>query len=55
MSDLTPAFDGLLKQHEAPPTRGSFDIAQIDEFLKEAYKIVRISHLLKTFVASLLF
>lgn len=40
MADLTTAFNALLKGHEAPPTR-SFGIETADEFLKEAYRIVR--------------
>jgi hypothetical protein len=40
MADLTTAFNALLKGHEAPPTR-SFSIDTADEFLKEAYRIVR--------------
>lgn len=40
MADLTTAFNALLKGHEAPPTK-SFGIDTADEFLKEAYRIVR--------------
>ncbi|EOO03772.1 putative t-snare protein [Phaeoacremonium minimum UCRPA7] len=39
MSDLTEEFDLLLKQREAPPTRKSFSVDQIEEFLKKAYTI----------------
>lgn len=39
MTDITPAFDELLKEREAPPTRRSYDIDNINEFLKEAYRI----------------
>lgn len=41
MSDLTPSFNLLLKKHEAPAAKASFNLDQIDEFLKEAYRIVR--------------
>lgn len=41
MTDLTPTFNELLKQREAPPTKRSFNIDNINEFLKEAYRIVR--------------
>jgi hypothetical protein len=40
MSDLTGDFNGLLKQHEAAPTGGAFSLDKIDDFLKEAYRIV---------------
>ena len=42
MTDLGPAFNGFLKKHEAPPLKpkGSFDLGKVDEFLKEAYRIV---------------
>ncbi|KAH8913031.1 hypothetical protein BR93DRAFT_949061 [Coniochaeta sp. PMI_546] len=39
MTDLTPAFNELLKEREARPTRRSYDINNINEFLKEAYRI----------------
>ncbi|KAB5576244.1 hypothetical protein GE09DRAFT_619521 [Coniochaeta sp. 2T2.1] len=39
MTDLTPAFNELLKKGGAPPTRRSYDINNINEFLKEAYRI----------------
>lgn len=39
MTDLTPIFDGLLAQHQARPTRRSFSVDNLEEFLKEAYKI----------------
>ncbi|KAK3943258.1 hypothetical protein QBC46DRAFT_44008 [Diplogelasinospora grovesii] len=39
MADLTSAFNALLKAHEAPPTRKRFSVDEIDEFLKEAYRI----------------
>ncbi|KAK0621720.1 hypothetical protein B0T17DRAFT_493823 [Bombardia bombarda] len=39
MADLTTAFNGLLKRHEAPPTRPfNLDMAA-DEFLKDAHRI----------------
>jgi hypothetical protein len=41
MSDLTPAFNLLLKKHEAPAAKAGFNLEQVDEFLKEAYRIVR--------------
>jgi hypothetical protein len=39
MADLTTAFNALLKDHEAAPTR-RFSVDTADEFLKEAYRIV---------------
>ncbi|KAI1267033.1 hypothetical protein F5Y18DRAFT_425592 [Xylariaceae sp. FL1019] len=39
MTDITPAFNGLLKQHGAPSTSGRFSLDNIEEFLKEAYRI----------------
>ncbi|TLD24013.1 hypothetical protein PspLS_06798 [Pyricularia sp. CBS 133598] len=39
MSNITPAFDGLLKQREASTTKKGFSLEQLDEFLKEAYRI----------------
>ncbi|KAI0198069.1 hypothetical protein F4808DRAFT_267416 [Astrocystis sublimbata] len=39
MTDITPAFNGLLKQHEAAPTRGRFSTNNLEDFLKEAYRI----------------
>ncbi|KAJ9149530.1 Snare-complex protein syntaxin-18 N-terminus-domain-containing protein [Coniochaeta hoffmannii] len=39
MTDLTPAFNELLKEREAPPTRRSYNFDNINEFLKEAYRI----------------
>ncbi|KAG7288221.1 hypothetical protein NEMBOFW57_007751 [Staphylotrichum longicolle] len=38
MSNLTAAFNALLKGHEAPPTK-AFSLDTADEFLKEAYRI----------------
>jgi syntaxin 18 len=41
MADLTPTLNELLKSHDAPPTRDpSLTLRNIDEFLKEAYRIV---------------
>jgi hypothetical protein len=40
MTNLTTAFDALLKRHEAAPTK-PFSLDTADEFLKEAYRIVR--------------
>lgn len=40
MSDLTQTFDGLLKEREARPTRRSYHVNNINEFLKEAHRIV---------------
>ncbi|TVY16898.1 Syntaxin ufe1 [Lachnellula arida] len=40
MTDLTPIFNELLKSHNAPPTADpSLTLQNIDEFLKEAYRI----------------
>ncbi|KAI0416555.1 hypothetical protein F5X98DRAFT_375669 [Xylaria grammica] len=39
MTDITPAFNGYLKQHEAPSTKGAFTIDNLEDFLKEAYRI----------------
>ncbi|KAI1099346.1 hypothetical protein F4804DRAFT_322084 [Jackrogersella minutella] len=39
MTDLTPVFNGFLKQHEASVTRRSFSLDSLDDFLKEAYRI----------------
>ncbi|KAI1634078.1 hypothetical protein F4809DRAFT_620424 [Biscogniauxia mediterranea] len=39
MTEITPVFNGFLKQHEAPPTRRSFSVSNLDDFLKEAYRI----------------
>jgi hypothetical protein len=40
MANLTTEFDALLKGHEAAPTK-PFSPDTADEFLKEAYRIVR--------------
>ncbi|KAJ8122030.1 hypothetical protein ONZ43_g1671 [Nemania bipapillata] len=39
MTDITPAFNGLLKQCDAPSTTGSFSLDGLEDFLKEAYRI----------------
>ncbi|KAI0546591.1 hypothetical protein F4679DRAFT_575398 [Xylaria curta] len=39
MTDITPAFNGLLKQHEAHSCGGSFSVDNLEDFLKEAYRI----------------
>ncbi|CAJ2501848.1 Uu.00g047010.m01.CDS01 [Anthostomella pinea] len=39
MTDITPMFNGFLKQHEAPPTKRSFSVESLDDFLKEAHRI----------------
>ena len=44
MTDITPLFNGILKGHEAPSARRkTFSVDNLDEFLKEAYKIVSSS------------
>jgi hypothetical protein len=41
MTDLTPILNELLKSHDARPTaNASLTLQNIDEFLKEAYRIV---------------
>ncbi|KAI1748460.1 hypothetical protein F4782DRAFT_517210 [Xylaria castorea] len=39
MTDITPAFNGFLKQHEAPSCGWSFSVDNLEDFLKEAYRI----------------
>ncbi|OTB01116.1 hypothetical protein M426DRAFT_323765 [Hypoxylon sp. CI-4A] len=39
MTDLSPIFNGFLKQHEASTTKRSFSLDALDDFLKEAYRI----------------
>ncbi|KAI0005270.1 hypothetical protein F4779DRAFT_630157 [Xylariaceae sp. FL0662B] len=39
MTDVTPVFNGFLKQHEASTTKRSFSLDNLDDFLKEAYRI----------------
>lgn len=42
MADLTIIFSEMLKRHNgAPPNGLSLSTKSIDEFLKEAYRIVR--------------
>ena len=42
MAQLTVVFNDLLKQRESPPTRRKlFSVDNLDEFLKEAYRIAR--------------
>jgi hypothetical protein len=41
MSNLTPTFNELLEQRDAPPAQRSFNVDNINNFLKEAYRIVR--------------
>ncbi len=44
MADLIITFNGLLKEREASPIgKKPFDLDTIDEFLKEAYRIVSLS------------
>lgn len=41
MTDLTPVLNELLKGHDARPTANpTLTLQNIDEFLKEAYRIV---------------
>lgn len=43
MTDLTPVLNELLKSHDARPTvNPSLTLKSIDEFLKEAYRIVSL-------------
>ena len=39
MTDLTPIFSGFLKQHEVSLTKKSFNPTDLDDFLREAYRI----------------
>lgn len=44
MTDLTPVLNELLRSHNARATANkAFTVQNIDEFLKEAYRIVRVS------------
>lgn len=46
MTDITSDFNDLLKQHESPSTKGSFNVDNLEDFLKEAYRInSHITHL----------
>lgn len=38
--DLTPVFNDLLSKHNAPQTGKKYSVADIDGFLKDAYRIV---------------
>ena len=43
MTDLTPILNELLRSHDARPTADtSLSFQKIDEFLKEAYRIVSL-------------
>ncbi|KAI3330828.1 hypothetical protein F4824DRAFT_325522 [Ustulina deusta] len=39
MTDITPSFNGFLKQHGASCTTESFTVDNLEDFLKEAYRI----------------
>ncbi|KAI0867260.1 hypothetical protein GGS24DRAFT_508089 [Hypoxylon argillaceum] len=39
MTDITPVFNGFLKQRDALSTRGSVSLDGLEDFLKEAYRI----------------
>ncbi|KAI0538068.1 hypothetical protein GGR58DRAFT_469406 [Xylaria digitata] len=39
MTDITPAFNSFLKQREAPSTKGTYTVDNLEDFLKEAYRI----------------
>ncbi|KAI1272949.1 hypothetical protein F5Y07DRAFT_279766 [Xylaria sp. FL0933] len=39
MTDITPVFNGFLKQHGASSTKRSFTVDKLEDFLKEAYRI----------------
>jgi len=41
MTDLTPTFAGLLQSHGKQLTQRTFSAESLDDFLKEAYKIVQ--------------
>lgn len=44
MTDLTPLLNEVLKRHDAPSTANtSLSLQHIDEFLKEAYRIVGVT------------
>lgn len=39
--DITPVFNQVLAKHDAPPVKPyEFHVDDLDEFLKEAYRIV---------------
>lgn len=52
--DITPQFDQLLKQREAPKTKTKQRVSldAIDGFLKEAYRIVSLARCLPPGYAS---
>lgn len=41
MTDLTPVFAGILQKHGKQLRPRTFSVDNLDDFLKEAYKIVR--------------
>ena len=42
MIDVTPAFNELLRKLDEPPVQKPvFSLDEVDEFLKEAYRIAR--------------
>jgi hypothetical protein len=54
MTDLTPLFNELLCRNNARPTaRPSLALLNIDEYLKEAYRIVCRPQLLKYLLSKL--
>ncbi len=42
MLSLTADFNELLHSHGAPATKNGYSLDRIGEFLKEAYRIVRL-------------
>lgn len=41
MTDITPLFNSALKSHDGAPVKpAQLDLQSIQEFLKEAYRIV---------------
>lgn len=53
MTALTASFNELLKQKEAPLAKTSFSVEELDEFLKEAYRIVGRSQITPCWVMCL--
>lgn len=41
--DLIPTFNDLLQKRDAPPASGKFSPDELEDFLKEAYRIVRLT------------
>jgi hypothetical protein len=39
--DITPDFNELLRERNAPPTRSDLNLDKIDGFLKDALRIVQ--------------